>query len=1218
MMLKTIWQKLKFFLITRSKLSKFLIISLAVLAIIIPTQAWALDLFGWDISSFWDILSHFFLAIASLLGQLLVVIIDLLLGVVQYNDFIDSAAVQTGWSVVRDICNMFFVLILLVIAFGTILRLQNYRMNRLLGKLIIMIVLVNFSKMIAGFFIDISQVVSMTFVNAFADTAAANFVQALHLREMLALGLSETEGIFSLSATDFEVFGVTFFASILLVIALMTMLSILVVFVVRIVMLWVLVVLSPLAYMLSVIPLGAKYSSQWWSNFGKWVTMGPVLVFFIWLSLTILGSGAQGQGIMGGTSGSITNAGGITGGVAAGISEISTSENLLSFILAVAMLMIALSMAGSLGGVAGGFAGKISGKIQAAGAGTLRAAGAPVKGAYGLAKFGAKAVGGSIQRTLAKGKYTRWVVPKVIKEGIEQKRTRLERAVYPKAAGGVADVLNRARIFNWGRKGYETREESIAIGSQINERMSKQKQANRMSTEELLEDLKKAMASKDVGEREIEIESLLSLLETGNRDLNEIYKDPELAEKLGSNRWEGAKSLTNFLHHTFPKNPQVAMKIANRIGYDAFAGGDFNAFDATVQNHKTGKWQELGLENQAAIAALYMNKLEVRQAARVLRWQTFFPEELREDEEGRFEGTDRSTGGQIRYDKRRKRWEGYNEETGQLTGEEIEPQFVSPTTGRVNELSLTAQNFLAKYLTPAFRDRVREMRPETIMEMARKVDGVRGTVLISRHADTIREEDPVRAKIIVDFAKEIDRMAGIRTEDIVPIVISDDVDRRRRQIDAEVTTAGRNFQTLGDSPEEFGESLDALIDGLKLFRDEIVSTLSGDDLKRAKPEIDEIIGELEKMQKLGRDGEIIPESDRVDMSERKIGEFIMSFMTQGAADKQIASQKKAGETTAEPDTGKSKPEPEPKKPEPDETKGGERKIPDTEGELNKYGRDNFDKFSKGKYADLTGFKQNFSQEDFEHFKEYMVQRAAVMKKGHKGVGTYVGTIASIAAQRGSADSGLLDRIMATMQGGANDYDKMLAGDFDEMMKKYFDVDIQSRVPGYDQVFSKRHNPVPDPTRKADEVFKPGRKETKPEPPPDETKKPESGPSKVVDHPEVKKVYAGMDKTEKEVNELSKKPLDEFKLNDFKKAMGLIEADLNSFSEALGTAAKDLGKKNITETEEFKKKMGEITNKIGQRASWGEVPEAHQQNLLYSLTEMTKVFRQFVNKESSIK
>jgi len=139
------------------------------------------------------------------------------LGVVQYNDFIDSAAVQTGWSVVRDICNMFFVLILLVIAFGTILRLQNYRMNRLLGKLIIMIVLVNFSKMIAGFFIDISQVVSMTFVNAFADTAAANFVQALHLREMLALGLSETEGIFSLSATDFEVFGVTFFASILLV-----------------------------------------------------------------------------------------------------------------------------------------------------------------------------------------------------------------------------------------------------------------------------------------------------------------------------------------------------------------------------------------------------------------------------------------------------------------------------------------------------------------------------------------------------------------------------------------------------------------------------------------------------------------------------------------------------------------------------------------------------------------------------------------------------------------------------------------------------------------------------------------------------------------------------------------------------------------------------------------------------------------------------------------
>jgi uncharacterized protein YukE len=461
MMLKTIWQKLKNFIIVKPKLGRFLFVGLVVLAIIIPVQAWAqVSLFGIDIPSFADILSHLFLWIASWLGQLLVVIIDLLLGVVQYNDFIDSEAVKTGWSVVRDICNMFFVLILLVIAFGTILRLQNYRMNRLLGKLIIMIVLVNFSKMIAGFFIDISQVVSMTFVNAFADTAAGNFTQAFHLREMLSLGLSGTN-ITSPTAGDWEIVGVTFLAAILLIIASMTMLSILVVFVVRIVMLWVLVVLSPLAYMLSVIPLGAKYGSQWWSNFGKWVTMGPVLVFFIWLSLTILGSGAQGQGIMGGTDGSITNAGGITAGVAAGISEISTSENLLSFILAVAMLMIALSMAGSLGGVAGGFAGKISGKIQAAGVGTLRAAGkvagAPLKGGWELTKTGGRKAR-RMYRDSAFGKYTNIAAllkgarqrGEVVETLSKDRAAAAGRELWDKRPGGVigggADVIPATQL----------------------------------------------------------------------------------------------------------------------------------------------------------------------------------------------------------------------------------------------------------------------------------------------------------------------------------------------------------------------------------------------------------------------------------------------------------------------------------------------------------------------------------------------------------------------------------------------------------------------------------------------------------------------------------------------------------------------------------------------------------------------------------------------------
>ncbi|GAG05001.1 unnamed protein product, partial [marine sediment metagenome] len=74
-----------------------------------------------------------------------------------YN-FMDEGIVQAGWAIVRDICNLFFILILLIIAFATILRLEPYDIKKMLPKLLIIALLINFSKMICGLIIDFSQV----------------------------------------------------------------------------------------------------------------------------------------------------------------------------------------------------------------------------------------------------------------------------------------------------------------------------------------------------------------------------------------------------------------------------------------------------------------------------------------------------------------------------------------------------------------------------------------------------------------------------------------------------------------------------------------------------------------------------------------------------------------------------------------------------------------------------------------------------------------------------------------------------------------------------------------------------------------------------------------------------------------------------------------------------------------------------------------------------
>ena len=82
------------------------------------------------------------------LGQILILLMRVLVSIAEFNNFINAQPIVLGWTIVRDVCNMFFVVIMLVIAFATVLRIENYSYKKLLPKLVIMAILINFSKMI--------------------------------------------------------------------------------------------------------------------------------------------------------------------------------------------------------------------------------------------------------------------------------------------------------------------------------------------------------------------------------------------------------------------------------------------------------------------------------------------------------------------------------------------------------------------------------------------------------------------------------------------------------------------------------------------------------------------------------------------------------------------------------------------------------------------------------------------------------------------------------------------------------------------------------------------------------------------------------------------------------------------------------------------------------------------------------------------------------------
>jgi hypothetical protein len=309
-----------------------------------------------------EILGHIANTFIRILGWVLLQLTRVLFGLMVYNDFVESDAVELGWTLIRDVANLFFVLILLAVAIATILKVESYNFKRFLPKILIMAVLVNFSKLICGLLIDFAQVIMMTFAAAYAGIGGVGgwtLMQALRVPEMLTAVAEATRGGWSVKEKALELLGVLMAAYLavgLMIIAVVTVLVMVVVILMRMIMIWILVVLSPLAFILSAFPQGQRYAQQWWQEFAKYVIIGPILAFFLWLTFAMVGD--QGITIKQAEELEITRetvGQEMEPGFFTAIGELS---NFVSFVIAIGMLMGSLVITQQIGVQGGQLAGQ--------------------------------------------------------------------------------------------------------------------------------------------------------------------------------------------------------------------------------------------------------------------------------------------------------------------------------------------------------------------------------------------------------------------------------------------------------------------------------------------------------------------------------------------------------------------------------------------------------------------------------------------------------------------------------------------------------------------------------------------------------------------------------------------------------------------------------------------------------------------------------------------
>lgn len=341
-------------------------------------------------------ISEGILWIASIFNSITIFIVNFVVEIASYNNYINSGAVTLGWVLVRDVTNMLFVIILMVIAFGTVLGLEQYEWKKMLVKFVLAAILVNFSRIICGIIIDAAQVFMMTFISGVAAIAGGNLMQALGMQQINSFSAQTNPE----AMTYANIFASSIMIMIFSFAAMVIIGAYLVVLMGRVVALWILIILSPLAFVLGVIPKFQSYASEWWQQFTNNVISGPVLAFFLWLSFAVAGSGGVHNAEFGGsnvayplsnTQAEMDQATRDSGEGSTLLLEILQMENLASFIIAAALLMAGVKVTQRLAGVGAGVLGAAAG--AATKFATVAGGVAAARWAVGAAATGAKKVG---------------------------------------------------------------------------------------------------------------------------------------------------------------------------------------------------------------------------------------------------------------------------------------------------------------------------------------------------------------------------------------------------------------------------------------------------------------------------------------------------------------------------------------------------------------------------------------------------------------------------------------------------------------------------------------------------------------------------------------------------------------------------------------------------------------------------------------------------------
>jgi hypothetical protein len=208
-------------------------------------------------------------------------------------------AIYSVWQTVRDLANMFFIFILLVIAIQTILGIGNYK--TMLKNVILVALFINFSFFFTGAMIDASNFIALQFYNGFYDQKTNNGVSET-IRDSVSMATIYKVGNDNQGATTVTVplsskqstggfLIIVIMGSALMVIVGSIFIASAILLLFRFVELILVLMFSPLAFATLALPAAKKYWNKWWDKLMTQLIFAPVYFMFLWVTMKVISSG---------------------------------------------------------------------------------------------------------------------------------------------------------------------------------------------------------------------------------------------------------------------------------------------------------------------------------------------------------------------------------------------------------------------------------------------------------------------------------------------------------------------------------------------------------------------------------------------------------------------------------------------------------------------------------------------------------------------------------------------------------------------------------------------------------------------------------------------------------------------------------------------------------------------------------------------------------------